>query len=465
MPAQPELFDVAIVGAGVVGTAIARELSKYELDVILIEGAGDVGAGTSKANTAILHTGFDAKPGSTEARLVARGWQLFQDLGPQLGIPIERTGALLIAWSSEEAAALDAIEMNARANGYTRARRVSASEIRRLEPNLGPGAVEGIEIPDESIICTFTTPLAFATQAITNGVQLALRSPVSSISRAPDGFHVLDGPRGSWRSRWLVNAAGLGADRLDRMMGHSRFTIVPRRGELIVFDKLSRNLVQRILLAVPTAAGKGVLVTPTVYGNVLVGPTSEPVPLELATNSTAVGTGHVLDKARRLVPRLADFEVTAVYAGARAATEHVDYQIFAEPDQRYVCVGGIRSTGLTASPAIAEYVVDLMRDGGLKANTKARFDNTTRMPNIGESEIRPYRDAAAIEADPAYGRIICHCERVTEGEIRDALKSLLPPSDADGLRRRTRVLMGRCQGFYCSGRVLELLSTGVGGER
>ncbi len=454
--------DVAVVGAGVVGSAIARELARYELSVSLVEAASDVGTGTSKANTAILHTGFDAKPGSLEARLVRRGSELMHVHGPQLGIPIERTGALLVAWTPDEVAELDPIQEKARANGYEAARRLDRDEIYELEPNLGPGALAGLEVPDESIVCTFTAPLAFATQAVENGVTLLLDSPVEGVGHTEAGHHVLALSGGRRLvARWLVNAAGLNSDVLDRALGHHRFTVTPRRGELIVFDKLARGLLTHVLLPVPTKMGKGVLVAPTVYGNVMLGPTAEDLDDKHATDSTAAGIQTLWGKGRRIMPRLLDEEVTAVYAGLRAATEHSDYQLFSDAEQRYVCVGGIRSTGLSASMGIAEYVSELLREAGEPLREKTVF-KTVHMPNIGEAFTRPYQDAAAIARDPEYGRIVCHCERVTRGEIRDAARATIPARSVDGLRRRTRAQMGRCQGFYCAAEIDALLAQASG---
>ncbi len=455
------LFDVAIIGAGVVGAAIARELSRYRLHCVLIEAAPDVGTGTSKANTALLHTGFDAKPGTLEARLVRRGHALLGEYGPHAGIPIERIGALLVAWDAEQLAALTRIAENAARNEYTTTRPVTVGELYRAEPHLGTGALGALAIPDESIICPFTTPLAFATQAVLNGVELALGSSVQSVEPAGEGVYTLATPVAAFRSRYVVNAAGLYADVIERMFGHATFTVVPRRGELIVFDKLARPLVNHILLPVPTKVSKGVLVSPTVFGNVVLGPTAEDVADKTATASTGAGIASLCEKGRRIVPELMTEEVTAVYVGLRAATEHGDYQIAFHPAQRYVCVGGIRSTGLSASMAIAEYVVEGLRDAGLCLQLKDDFKPVC-MPNIGEALPRPYQRAEMIASNPDYGRIVCHCERVSRGEMLDATRSVIPARTLDGLRRRTRALLGRCQGFFCAAQVANLLAEATG---
>jgi glycerol-3-phosphate dehydrogenase len=447
VPEQLET-DIAIVGGGVVGCAIARELSRFDLRVTLIEAGPDVGAGTSKANTALLHTGFDAKPGTLEARLVARGYDLLGEYAARVGIPVERTGALLVAWTDEQRAEFPAILENARANGSDDLRVVEPDELYRREPHLGPGALGAIDVPREALVCPFTTPLAFATEAVLAGCDLRRSSPVEQVSRLDDGGFELGLPGGSLRARYLVNAAGLRSDEIDRMLGHGGFTVTPRRGELIVFDKLARPLVRHIVLAVPTKITKGVLIAPTVFGNVMLGPTAEDVDRKDDTKSTRGGLDYLMAEGGRIVPELLGHEVTAVYAGLRAATEHSDYQVSVHAAEGYACVGGIRSTGLSASMAIAEHVRDRLGEAGLRLEPKAD-PAELRMPYVGEVGVRPYQREDLIEADTEYGRIVCFCERVTSGEIRDALEAPVPATDLDGLRRRTRAHMGRCQGFFC----------------
>jgi glycerol-3-phosphate dehydrogenase len=475
-----ESWDVAIVGAGVVGAAIARALGAYDLRCVLLDAADDVGTGTSKANTAILHTGFDAKPGSLESRLLTRGSGLLRCYAEQAGIAVDRTGAVLVAWTPEQAAALPSIATSARRNEYLAVRELSAAEVYEREPALGPGALAGLVIPDESVIDPWTVPLAFATEAVRTGVSLRLGTRVTGVSALCPSGPGQSGPGGSEpdgsgfelattggpvRCGWAVNAAGLGSDEVDRMFGGEGFTIRPRKGELIVYDKLARPLVTSIVLPVPTARTKGVLVAPTVFGNVLVGPTADDVPDRRDLSTTEAGLSSLVAAGQRIVPGLATEEVTATYAGLRAATEHADYQIAASG--RYVRVAGIRSTGLSASLGIAEFVLDLLADAGLPLRPRPRAPRPASqegqtappsMPYLGESGLRPYQDEKRIAADPAYGEIICHCERVTRGEIRDALASDIRPAGLDGLRRRTRAMNGRCQGFYCAATVSRLFS-------
>ncbi|MGO4635438.1 FAD-dependent oxidoreductase [Streptomyces sp. 2RAF24] len=449
-------YDVTVVGAGVVGCAIARELARRSLRVALVEASGDIGEGSSKANTAILHTGFDAVPGSLEARLVREGGRLLAAYARETGIPVEPVGALLVAWDEEQLAALPRLAAKAARNGHHGTRFVEASELRSLEPHLGPGALGALAVPDESVICPWTTPLAYATQAVRSGVDLHLDCPVAKVRPGGPGTpHRLITRRGVLRTRYLVNACGLYADAFDALVGRYDFTVTPRRGQLLVFDKFARGLVRHILLPVPGALGKGVLIAPTVYGNVMLGPTAEDLDDKTATGSTAEGLAALRAQGRRILPPLLDEEVTAVYAGLRAATGAEDYRIAAHPALRYVTVGGIRSTGLTASLALGRHTVELLAGAGLELGPERPLAPVS-MPNLGEAFPRPYRDAARIARDPAYGEIVCHCERVTRGEIRDALASTVPPASLDGLRRRTRARAGRCQGFSCGATVRAL---------
>jgi glycerol-3-phosphate dehydrogenase len=451
------VYDVAVIGAGIVGSAIARELSGFRLSVALLEARADVGDVTSKANTALLHTGFDATPGTLESRLVTRGHELLRAYAKQTGIPVERTGAMLVAWTSEELEALPGLQAKAELNGYGESRIVTAEAVYRDLPHLGPGALGALDVPDESIICTWTATLALATEARLRDVDLLLDHHVDRVEVGAQET-VLHTGAATIRARCVINAAGLGSDTVDRLFGHRRFAVTPRRGELIVFDKLARPLVNRIVLAVPGKLGKGVLISPTIYGNVMLGPTAEDLEDKAATGTSRDGLAFLLRKGQALMPSLLSEEVTATYAGLRATIDRSDYLIEFEPTQRYVLVAGIRSTGLTSAMAIAEHVRDQLDAGDVLALI-ARDDlpGPPRMPNLGESFPRPYQQADLITADPAYGRIVCFCERVSAGEVRDAFASPIPPRDLNGLRRRTRATGGRCQGFYCAGEIQALI--------
>ncbi|GAB4578414.1 MAG: hypothetical protein Fur0022_11490 [Anaerolineales bacterium] len=481
------IFDIAIIGAGAIGSAIARELARYDLKIVLLEANPDVGMGTSKASTAIWHTGFDAKPGSLEARLMRRSYALMERFMPEAGIPYERLGAILLAWNQEQLDSLPVLLRKAHENGVTDVEIISAAEIRRREPHINPNVLGGLWVPGEGILCTYSVPLACVTQAVLNGVVLRTNFRVSHIEAEGDFYriiptspHPFDNPQdkpstaleqGYLRSqvhscsaqdaepvgaRWVINAAGLYSDEINALFGHWAFTVTPRRGQLIVYDKLARPLVNHVLLPVPTAKTKGVLISPTVYGNILLGPTAEDLPDKTATQTTAEGLEMLIRRGREILPQLLEEEVTATYSGLRAATEHSDYQIELHAAQRYLCVGGIRSTGISAGLGIAEYVGDLLQGAGLKLTPRDEF-KPIKMPYIGQAGVRPYQNAELIANDPAYGEIICHCERVSRGEVRDALTAPIPAPNLDGLRRRTRAIQGRCQGFNCHAALVQSL--------
>src|SRR5215212_256626 len=321
-----QIYDIAILGAGAVGSAIARELSRYELKVILLDANSDVGMGTSKASTAIWHTGYDATPGSLESKLLKRSYPLMENFMTVVGSPFERIGGLLIAWTPEQLAALPSLLEKAHKNGDVDPQVIDQDEVYRREPQLGTGALGGMYVPGEGILCTFTIPLACATQAVVNGVTLKLNFRVQRI-KPENNVHVISNGAESIPARWVVNAAGLYSDEINQQFGYQNFKVTPRRGELIVYDKLARSLVNHVLLPVPTAITKGVLISPTVYGNILLGPTAEDLPDKNATNTSENGLQSLLEKGKKILPELLDEEVTATYAGLRAATEHSDYQI------------------------------------------------------------------------------------------------------------------------------------------
>ena len=451
-------FDIAIIGAGAVGSAIARELSRYDLSVVLLEAKSDVGMGTSKASTAIWHTGYDATPGSLESILLKRSYPLLENFMREVGSPFERIGGLLIAWNQEQFTTLPKLLEKGIENGDTNCYLIDKDEIYKRETHLGPGALGGMFVPGEGILCTFTIPIALATQAIVNGVTLKLNFRVTGISKKDD-LHIISSNEDSVQARWVVNAAGLFSDEINAHFGIDSYKVRPRRGELIIFDKLARTLVNYVLLPVPSSITKGVLVSPTIYGNVLLGPTAEEVPDKSATETSANGLQILMEKGKAILPELLNEEVTASYAGLRAATEHSDYQISLDTEQRYICVGGIRSTGISGCLGIAEYVTELLRDGGVELKRKPDF-KSIKMPNIGEAFIRPYQSAQMIDEDADYGKIMCHCERVTLGELNNAINSPLPAKNLDALRRRTRAMQGRCQGFNCQASLIMSLRGG-----
>jgi len=444
----PDRFDVAIIGAGVVGAAVAQSLSFFDLKVVLIDAASDVGVGTSKANSAILHTGFDADTGSLEAKLVRRGHTLLTDYAQSTGIPLERTGALVVAWSEADLIALDEVQTTAVANGYHNSNPLSVEAVYRMEPNLGPGVLGALEIPDESIVCPFTTPLALATEATLNGVTLLLNSPLTRSERVENSDWRLVCGRREIRANWVINTAGMNSDDVAKMLDRATFKVAPRRGQFIVFDKYARNLISHIILGVPGERSKGVLVAPTVFGHLLLGPTSEDLEDKGATETTFRGLSFLQTRGTAILPALTDMEVTSTYAGLRAVSSAGNYDIGVDAGAHYARAIGIRSTGLSASMAIAEYLLDELADAGLQLRPRSDH-RTASMSHLGTTGLRPHCDPDAISANPDAGQVVCFCELVTLAELDAMMESTIPPVSLDGIRRRTRATGGRCQGFYC----------------
>lgn len=452
-------YDIAVIGAGVVGAAIARDLAGTGNSVVVIEGREDVCEGTSKANTAILHTGYDAKPGTLEARLVKRGYELTYSYCAEANIGVVRTGAILVAWDDEQAESLPGLQDKAVENGYHDSVLLSPAEVYAELPHLGEGVTGGLAVPDEAIIDAWTVPLAFVTDAVRRGAALKLSHHVSGIE-VGETQTVIKTSAGDVVARWVINAAGLGSDVIDQMFGYERIRNHPRRGELLVYDKLSAPLASKIVLAAPSKVGKGVLISPTAFGNTMLGPTAEDMTDREDTATTEEGFEFLLEKGRKIIPALLDEEVTAAYAGLRAAHNLSDYLIEVDAAQRYVVAAGIRSTGLTSAMAVSEYIVELLAETGLDLAVRDDLPAPPVMPPLGEHQQRPYQDEALITHDPAYGEVVCFCERVTKGEIRDALASPIPPSTLSGLRRRTRAMNGRCQGFFCGAEVVAMSERG-----
>ncbi|MCC7049932.1 MAG: FAD-dependent oxidoreductase [Alphaproteobacteria bacterium] len=449
--AVSERFDVAIIGAGVVGCAVAREFSRYRLRTVLIEARSDLGDGASKGNSAILSTGSDTPFGTLENRLVTRGHERYRAEAPAMSLPILSVGSLTVAWNEQQATALAELHRATVAAGYADATLVDRAAIYRRVPELAPGAVAAVWEPEEAVVDPFSTPYAFALDAVANGVAYHPSSPVTAAVRDDAGW-ALATPGGTVLASLAINCGGLWGDRVDALAGLRDFAIRPRRGEFIVFDKSARELLDVILKPVPMPSYRGVLMAPTVFGNVLLGPTAEDIDDPEDWRVTCEGLGKLDTAARAVLPALLRHEVTATYCGLRPATERPEYRIRVHRDRRWITVGGIRSTGLSGSLGIAEHVAELAFDGLVRAERKADVV-PVRVPSLLEGGTRPWMDEARAARDPAYAEIVCHCEGVSLGEIRDALASPLPPRSLKALKRRTRAMFGRCQGFFCGARV------------
>lgn len=443
-----DCYDIAIIGGGVVGCAVARRFTLEGASVILIERAPDILAGASKGNSAILHTGFDAPSGSLELACIRQGYGEYMEIRESLGLPVLETGAVVVAWNEQEVLRLDTIEAQAHANGVNDVRRISRKKLLEREPHLSPTVRAGLLVPREFIIDPWSAPLAYLRQAIDNGAQTRFDATV--VSGTFSGFQWnLATSSGAINARTVINCAGLYGDIVDmRLLGAAEFTIHPRKGQFVVFDKTASKLIRSIILPVPTERTKGIVLTQTIFGNVLVGPTAEEQEDRDRAAVDSKTLAALVQRASAIVPALKDIPVTAVYAGLRPATEGKEYCVKFNKDRQWITVGGIRSTGLSAALGIATHVFRLYSGSGSRHAAIER-PVWPRMPNLAEHCTRDWESSG-------YGEIVCHCEMTTRREIEAALTGPLPARDFGGLKRRTRAAMGRCQGFYCEARLADL---------
>jgi len=442
-----ERFDVAIIGAGVVGCAVARRFALAGAKVAVLEKGADILSGTSKANSAILHTGFDAPPGSLELELIRAGREEYLSIHQHLNLPLLGTGALMCAWNDEQAGRLDAILAQARTNGADAITPRSAKQARALMPTLAQHLLAALEIPDEHVIDPWSAPLAYLTQAVALGARFVRNAEL--INGVFDTHWHLQTTAGEIIADSIINAAGLYGDSVDQRLGFAcEFQIKPRKGQFVVFDKAAFQSVPRIILPVPSPTTKGIVVCPTVFGNVLVGPTAEEQEDRSRASVDQQTLQRLIRHAADIIPALSTMPVTAVYAGLRPATEDKGYRIYNRPEQRAITLGGIRSTGLSSALGLAQHALKLYSQFSRQHTAPATIPEIS-VPNLAQFRQRDWQI-------PGHGGIVCHCELVTRREIEAAFKSAIPPGDFGGLRRRTRAGMGRCQGFYCNAHLAEI---------
>lgn len=441
-------WDVAIIGAGIVGCAMFRKFVLMGAKTILIEKGHYILSGASKANSAILHTGYDATPDTLELDCIKRGHKEYLEICDEMNLPVDRCGAVMVAWNKEQLDQLPHLLEKAHKNGVMDVTQINAAELFKIEPHLARHALGALYVPRESLIDPWSAPYAYVKQGIMNGGEVIFETELTGAKRA-DGIWDLQTNKGEIKTSNVVNCAGLFGDLVENMIHPSPFTIKPRKGQFVVYDKTAASLAKPIILPVPTAITKGIVITRTAFGNLLVGPTAEEQDDRFHATVEYEQLKMLCDKGQELLPDLPKHPVTTLYAGLRPATEKKEYRISFYPEKSWICVGGIRSTGLTAALGIASYVYDAFREDFADKFTPLANPTVPTVAMISEFGKRSYQNDTDTE-------IVCHCEKVTRKEITDVLNGILPPHDIGGFKRRTRAMMGRCQGFYCSGKVAQI---------
>ncbi len=460
------MYDAVIIGAGITGCAVARFLSKYSGRFCVMERSEDVCTGTSKANSAIIHAGFDAAHGSLMAKYNLRGCQMYPELSRELGFDYKNNGSLVLALSEEDIPKLHALLENGRKNGVEKLEIVGRERLKELEPSVGHVPVAALYAPTAGIVCPFGATVAFAENAYTNGVEFRFNSEVKSLTPGQDEsgepYWIVQTSDGSVRTRAVINAAGVYADILHNMVSSEKIHITPRRGDYILLDRRTGGYVKHTVFQVPGKLGKGVLVSPTVHGNTIVGPTAEDIDDREGVDTTAAGFDDLMEKAGYAFDDLPLREAITSFAGLRAHEERHDFILgeVADAPGFFDCAG-IESPGLTAAPAIGTEIADQVAKK-LALSLNPDFDGH-REPFFDPKKITDPEELRKVLAEnPDYGRIVCRCEQISEGEILEAIRRPLGAKSLDGVKRRVRAGMGRCQSGFCSPRIMDILAAELG---
>ena len=450
------MYDVIIIGAGVSGAAVARELSRYKVNACVIEKEEDVCCGTSKANSAIVHAGYDAAAGSLMAKLNVRGNQMMEQLAKDLDFPFKKNGSLVVCLHEEDMPNLQALYERGVANGVKDLRILNQEELRAMEPNISDDAYAALYAPTAGIVCPFNLNIAMAENACVNGVEFKFDTEVTGLHPIEGGW-AIETNQGSFETKYVVNAAGVYADTLHNMVSAKKIHITPRRGDYCLLDKTAGNLVSKTIFALPGKFGKGILVAPTVHGNLILGPTAIDIEDKEGTNTTREGLDQVIAKCGMNVKNIPMRSVITSFAGLRAHEDGHEFLIGELEDAKgFIDCAGIESPGLTSSPAIGEMVAEILREK-LHLEKNENFV-ATRKGVLDPDALSKEERIELIRKNPAYGNIICRCEMITEGEILDAIHRPLGAKSLDGVKRRTRAGMGRCQAGFCSPRTMEILA-------
>ncbi len=449
-------YDVAVIGGGVVGALISRALSRYDISVAMLEKCNDVAMGTTKANSAIVHGGFDAANGTLKAKLNVRGTELMPQVCTDLSVPYRNNGSLVLAFSEKEMEHVQKLYERGVKNGVPKLSVLDKAQVKALEPHVSDEVVGALLSETAGIVCPYELTIAATENAVTNGVEFIRNCAVEAISTSAEGF-VLSTTQGEITAKYVVNAAGIHSDDIARMIGDNSISLVARKGEYYLLDKSFGYMADHTIFQCPNEMGKGVLVTPTVDGNLLIGPSALDVDDKEDVDTTPEGLEFIVEKAKKSVPTLNIRGAITSFAGMRAHPTTDDFIIgFSEKNDCFLNVAGIESPGLSAAPAIAEMVANMLVE---KADfkEKAEFVTTRKAPVRFRHMTKSEREAF-IAKNKAYGRIICRCETITEGEILDAIHAPAGARDVDGVKRRTRAGMGRCQGGFCGSKVVEILA-------
>ena len=453
------MYDVAIIGAGVIGSAVARELSKYNVNACVIEREEDVCCGTSKANSAIIHAGFDAKPGTLKAKLNVRGNEMMDQLSKDLDIPFKRNGSLVVRTKDQDPAGLVELLEKAKANGVPRVRILNREELIAMEPNLSDDVVEALHAPTGAIVCPFHMTIAFAENAYENGVEFFLNTKVENIEKIQDGYKIFTNKQ-VIEAKVVVNAAGVYSDVFNNMVSSRKLQVIARKGEYMLLDKAAGCHVNQTIFQLPSKMGKGVLVSPTVHGNLIVGPTACDIDDKEGTNTTQKYLDSIGPAAALSVKNVPLRQVITSFAGLRAHEVDGDFVIGeAEGAEGFFNAAGVESPGLSSAPAIGELLAGQIAEK-FSLRKKDNF-KATRKGILNPEKLTMEERNALIKEQPAYGNIICRCEMISEGEILDAIHRPLGARSLDGVKRRTRAGMGRCQSGFCSPRTMEILAREV----
>ncbi|HHY52873.1 MAG TPA: NAD(P)/FAD-dependent oxidoreductase [Clostridiales bacterium] len=454
--------DVLIIGAGAVGCAIARELTKYQLQVLVVDKNEDVGGDASKSNSAIIHTGYDAPPGTLESQLVVAANPMYEKLTQELDVPYKKVGAILPAITDEQFEMLPALKEKAFKNRVYDVEYLTGEQLLAMEPNLNPEVKAGLYIPRENIIDPFLLVVAYAENAHQNGARFLLGTKVTGI-RVEDGKVVAaQTTAGEIKATYIVNAAGLYCDEIAAMVGKNDYYVNPRKGQFYILDKNTSVKVNHIVLPIPTKVTKGKLMCPTVHGNMLVGPTAEDLEDKQDYSTTAEGLASIEADVRKLIPKVNLKDSITQYCGLRPNRNPEGLRVDTYDDvKNYVNLSGVRSTGLTASVSLGKYVAQTLIEMGMPAKFNPNF-NPIRKGIPRFHELSNEEKDALIRQNPLYGKVICRCETITEGEIVDAIHRPIPARSVDAIKRRLRAGMGRCQGGFCGPRVIEILARELG---